>query len=124
MKKFETINVIPFIDIMLVLLVIVLTTATFINTGLMQVSLPKAEQAKTSTKQQESIITITKEGEYFLNKKKLDKTGLKAFIQALSAKTSVIIRSDKKTDFEHVVFVMDLLKAQGHQKLFIQTTND
>ena len=41
-KPFESINVIPFVDIMLVLLTMVLTTATFISTGRIPVSLPQA----------------------------------------------------------------------------------
>jgi len=42
-KKFDSINVIPFIDIMLVLLVMVLTTATFIKQGVIPVALPEAK---------------------------------------------------------------------------------
>ena len=42
-KKFDSINVIPFIDIMLVLLVMVLTTATFIKQGVIPVNLPEAK---------------------------------------------------------------------------------
>ncbi len=46
MKRIDTINVIPFIDIMLVLLVMVLTTATFIRTGLIPVDLPDDSPSK------------------------------------------------------------------------------
>ena len=42
MKKFDEINIIPFIDIMLVLLAIVLITASFISQGKIQVNVPKA----------------------------------------------------------------------------------
>lgn len=45
-KRFDEINVIPFIDIMLVLLVMVLTTATFVNQGIIPVELPEAKAAK------------------------------------------------------------------------------
>lgn len=44
MKRFDQINMIPFIDIMLVLLAIVLTTATFVSQGLIEVNLPNAQQ--------------------------------------------------------------------------------
>ena len=52
-KKFDSINVVPFIDIMLVLLVIVLTTASFVAKGLIPVDLSKAQNAnnyKTKTR--------------------------------------------------------------------------
>ena len=47
MKRFDQINMIPFIDVMLVLLAIVLTTATFVSKGLIDVDIPSAEQATT-----------------------------------------------------------------------------
>lgn len=49
-KKFDQINVIPFIDIMLVLLVMVLTTATFIKQGVIPVDLPEASSAEKKRK--------------------------------------------------------------------------
>ena len=49
-KKFDEINVIPFIDIMLVLLVMVLTTATFIKQGVIPVNLPEAKQQRNRIK--------------------------------------------------------------------------
>jgi len=45
-KRFDEINVIPFIDIMLVLLVMVLTTATFIKQGVITVEFPEAASSK------------------------------------------------------------------------------
>jgi len=44
MKKFDSINVIPFIDIMLVLLAIVLTTATFVANGQLDIALPSSSR--------------------------------------------------------------------------------
>jgi biopolymer transport protein ExbD len=69
-KEFDYINVIPFVDIMLVLLTIVLTTSTFIATGVIPVELPKA------SKNQEEIlktqtIEIDREGRIYLNSQPL-----------------------------------------------------
>ena len=50
-KEFDYINVIPFIDIMLVLLTIVLTTSTFIARGAIQIELPKASKNQVDTNQ-------------------------------------------------------------------------
>ena len=55
MKRFDQINVIPFIDIMLVLLAIVLTTATFISQGLIEVNLPAADNAVAMKEQHKSL---------------------------------------------------------------------
>lgn len=46
MKRFDTINVIPFIDIMLVLLAIVLTTASFIATGKLDIAVPQSSSTE------------------------------------------------------------------------------
>jgi len=70
MKKFDTINVIPFIDIMLVLLTIVLTTASFIDQGKIEVEVPQS-QSKSLIQAQDltTLITITQSGEFFYQNK-------------------------------------------------------
>ena len=67
MKKFDEINIIPFIDIMLVLLAIVLITASFISQGKIQVNVPKAS-ASVAFKSSElaKLLTVTANGELFL----------------------------------------------------------
>ena len=63
LKKFDSINVVPMIDIMLVLLVIVLTTATFIAKGVIPLRLPKAESATSLQKSKTIDISISQNGE-------------------------------------------------------------
>ena len=66
-KSFDSINVVPFIDIMLVLLTIVLATATFIQTGAIPVSLPETSY---SVQQVEGVvITISKDSKMYINNK-------------------------------------------------------
>ncbi|MFG1375241.1 biopolymer transporter ExbD, partial [Xanthobacter oligotrophicus] len=60
-KPFETMNVIPFVDIMLVLLTMVLTTASFIAVGRIPVSLPQAAPMKVE-QQKDAMIEITADG--------------------------------------------------------------
>ena len=67
-KKFDTINVVPFIDIMLVLLVIVLITATFVAKGIIPVDLPKSESAAKQDNQKNLTITIKANGEILFDK--------------------------------------------------------
>jgi len=69
MKRFDQINMIPFIDIMLVLLAIVLTTATFISQGVIDIDLPVAESAKTLQQAKEKTleIAINAENQVFLD---------------------------------------------------------
>ncbi len=67
-KPFESMNVIPFVDIMLVLLTIVLTTSSFITTGRIPVNLPQASKSAPET-QKTQIIELGPDGEIFYNGK-------------------------------------------------------
>ncbi|OYV24794.1 MAG: energy transducer TonB, partial [Halothiobacillus sp. 20-54-6] len=62
MRRFDQINVIPFIDIMLVLLAIVLTTATFIAQGEISVNLPEAKSAQPVSIEPVLMITVNATG--------------------------------------------------------------
>ena len=69
-KRFDEINVIPFIDIMLVLLVMVLTTATFIKQGVIPVDLPEAKAAEKQDEKKEVTVYVNDKGELFFDKDK------------------------------------------------------
>ena len=120
-KRFDEINVIPFIDIMLVLLVMVLTTATFIKQGVIPVELPSA---KTSTKEnlkKETTIYVNAKGEIYLEKEKVNLKLLEKKLSALSKKQMVVLRSDKQSKFQDFVSVMDIIKRLKHEQLYIVT---
>ncbi|MBN2815393.1 MAG: TonB system transport protein ExbD [Campylobacterales bacterium] len=120
-KRFDSINVIPFIDIMLVLLVMVLTTATFIKQGVIPVNLPEAKSTDKKEKKKEVTIYVNAQGETFFEKEKVDLTTLEAKLQEVSKEQTVILRSDKASKFQDFVSVMDILKKLGHEQLYIVT---
>jgi biopolymer transport protein ExbD len=122
LRKFDAINVVPFIDIMLVLLTIVLTTATFIAQGKIKVSLPEAKSTQSQSEKKELIITIKADGTIHADDKATDLDGLGATLDSLKKEDLVIIKSDKKASFEHFVAVIDLLKSKKHDNLAIATT--
>ncbi|WP_041354060.1 ExbD/TolR family protein [Nitratiruptor sp. SB155-2] len=119
-KRFDQINVIPFIDIMLVLLVIVLTTATFIAKGVIPLDLPKAGSAK-ELPVKKIDISITKDGSIFLGKEKVDKDTLVQKLKTYNTKSSILIRSDKNAKFERFIEVLDLLKSNGYNNIAVET---
>ena len=65
LKKYDSINVIPFIDVLLVLLTIVLMTSTFISKGIIPISLPTASNADNIKVNKEIIIIIKEDGKLF-----------------------------------------------------------
>ncbi|HMK88693.1 MAG TPA: biopolymer transporter ExbD [Methylocystis sp.] len=118
-RPFETINVIPFVDIMLVLLAIVLTTASFIATGRIPVSLPQA--STTAEKQKDRIIELSAEGEVYLDGKSVSKDLLEERLRELPSETPILIRADRATRFQSFVDVADILKKLKILKVSIQT---
>jgi biopolymer transport protein ExbD len=120
-KRFEEINVIPFIDIMLVLLVMVLTTATFIKQGLIPVELPEAASAQKEELQKEINVYVKANGDMFVEKEQVDAKELEAKLSQISKEQTVVLRSDKEATFQDFVTVMDILKRLEHQQLYIVT---
>ena len=120
-KRFDQINVIPFIDIMLVLLVMVLTTATFIKQGIIPVDLPEAKASQKEELQKEITVYVNAKGEMFYEKERVTLTQLQAKLAAISKKQTVVLRSDKESKFQDFVSVMDILKKLGHEQLYIVT---
>jgi biopolymer transport protein ExbD len=121
MKRFDQINVIPFIDIMLVLLVMVLTTATFIKQGIIPVDLPEAEKADKKQDKLEVTIYITREGKVFVDKEEVGKEELQTRLETVGKEQTVVLRSDKEATFQDFVSVMDVLKKLQHEQLYIVT---
>jgi len=120
-KKFDQINVIPLIDILLVLLVMVITTATFIKQGILPIELPEAKASDKKEDQKEFDIYITKEGKYHLDKKEISISALEEKLKSISPEQTVVLRSDKDASFQHFVNVMDMLKRLEHKQLYIVT---
>ena len=123
MKRFDQINVIPFIDIMLVLLAIVLTTATFISQGQIEVNLPIAESATPIENTQEKVleITINADNHLYLDGKTLDVEALSIALKNTRKETPIVFRVDKQVVFKRFVQVIDLLKANQLEKFSIVT---
>ena len=120
MKKrrlMNQINVVPYIDVMLVLLVIFMVTAPMTNPGV--VDLPKVGQ---SLKQQVApiVISIKKDASTEIKGKKYKKDALLAYVKKSLDKNpeqSVVIAADKKVQYQEVISVMDLLKQNAINKV-------
>jgi biopolymer transport protein ExbD len=121
MKRFEQINVIPFIDIMLVLLAIVLTTATFIVQGVIDVELPDARSRESLPQEPHREITIDAEHRLYYGEEMLNLATLGERLKALSPETPILLRVDQAVPFEHFVAVIDLLKTNRLEHLSIVT---
>ncbi|SHO80531.1 Biopolymer transport protein ExbD/TolR [hydrothermal vent metagenome] len=120
-KKFDSMNVVPFIDIMLVLLVIVLTTATFIARGVIPIDLSDAKSSNKIKQELPLEITIKSNGDIFFNKEQIDRDDIIKKLEKVKLKTSITISCDKNSKFENFVYIIDILKDKGYKNLGIVT---
>lgn len=118
-QDIDQINVIPLVDVMLVLLVIVLTTATFISTGQIPVNLAKAKTVS-DRKDVPIIITLTSEGSLFVNDKPIPDGGLPSTLIAESRESAVVVRADKVTLLEKFVALVDEIRGLGFQQVSLE----
>jgi len=120
-ERFDKMNVVPFIDIVLVLLVIVLATATFVTHESIKVDLPSASSKKSEEKKSVHI-TIDKEGKYFYNKEALTLDLIKEKLMKLDPKEDIVsLHMDKESAFQYFVSIIDILKTKGFENISIIT---
>jgi biopolymer transport protein ExbD len=113
-KLIAEINITPFTDVVLVLLIIFMIATPFIYQSSMKVQLPQASKSKEVSR--DIIININARGEVFLEDKKLDLETLKYRLRAIvrsKPDTSVIINGDKNVKYDSVIQVMDVLTRSG-----------
>ncbi|MBX2884574.1 MAG: biopolymer transporter ExbD [Granulosicoccus sp.] len=121
MKKFDSINVIPFIDIMLVLLAIVLTTATFISNGKLDIALPRANSDSTSVNRQTVEIAIDRQERFYIDGTATSIDALRSQLGGLAKDTPIVLKIDETVEFRQFVSVVDLLKSLSLDKVSIIT---
>ena len=117
---FDTINIIPLVDVMLVLLTIVLTTTTFVAVGAIPVELPKAQNSSAETVKA-IIIEIDKQGSIYLDKTPINILHLKESLAQFERSQHILIRADRDIGLQIFVNVMDILKGLGFSKISLQT---
>lgn len=121
--ELNQINVIPLVDVMLVLLVIVLTTATFISTGQIPVDLAQAN-ATSAAPSEPITITITSSGEIFLDGAQLPQEAILSELQRFSPETLVLVRADRVIQLERFVDVVDDVRGAGLTKISLAVAQE
>ncbi len=122
-KRGDGLNVVPFIDIMLVLLAIVLSVSTFIAQGKIKVSLPNAKNAEKSQPNDQKVVVISvdEHDNIFVDDKPTNLEALSAVVKQTDPKTLIDLKSDKSSRFETFISIMDILKEHNHENFSIST---
>ena len=120
-ERFDKMNVVPFIDIVLVLLVIILATATFVTNQSIKVDLPTSSSKKNEDKKNIQI-AVDKEGKYFYDKDEFTLEAIKNKLMKLDPKKDIIaLKMDKSSAFRYFIDIIDILKTKGFENISIVT---
>ncbi|UCB56206.1 MAG: protein TolR [Thiotrichales bacterium] len=128
-KPVSEINVVPYIDVMLVLLIIFMITAPLLQQGV-EIDLPQASANPLPPEQREPlVVSVSKEGDFYLNigenlEKPIDEDLLANRVAAViknHPQTPVLVRGDKAVDYGRVTEAMVLLQAAGVEKVGLMT---
>ena len=117
------INVTPFVDVMLVLLIIFMITAPLLTTGI-KVNLPQSNANSISEKKEPVTISLNSKGEIFLQKKKMNKKTLIRKLSLLKKQDEslkIYIRGDKTLDYGKVMALMGDINKAGFKKIALVT---
>jgi len=109
------INVVPFVDIVLVLLIVFMLTSSMIARASISVELPRAATAGTSVPSSLNIV-VDAEHQLFLNGKPTDHEALAAHVARASWKQEglqAVIAADQRVDYGDVIRVIDIVRANG-----------
>ncbi len=130
-KPMAEINVVPYIDVMLVLLIIFMITAPMLTQGV-NVDLPQAQANQLEATEENSeplVVSVDAEGNYYVSigdkqDEPIDVGALRAKVEAVlrrNIKTPVMVRGDNAVDFGKVVQLMTLLQQAGAPSVGIVT---
>ncbi|MCG8626468.1 MAG: protein TolR [Proteobacteria bacterium] len=128
-RVMHEINVTPFVDVMLVLLIVFMVTAPLLAVGI-PVDLPDTRASDTLAEERPPlVITVQEDGVISVQKTAIDRTLLAARLQAISAENAdieVYVRGDRGVPYGEVISVMDLIKQAGlnRVKLVTKLAND
>ena len=122
-KSISEINVTPFVDVMLVLLIIFMVTAPLLTAGI-KVNLPESSSILKNEKNDPVTVTINSKGEIFLQKKKFSADGLIKKLKALKSQNKdlkIYIKGDKKLNYGKVMDLMSFINKSGFKKVALVT---
>ncbi len=123
-RKSPRVDVIPLIDVLMVLILFFLTSMQFQEVRALNVKLPKIDTAWANKITNQLIVSISKQGEYYLNgnKDSLEEIGevMKASASLLK-KPSVLVVADENVPLKHVTKVVDLCRSSGLDDFRLQS---
>jgi biopolymer transport protein TolR len=126
-RPMSEINVTPFVDVMLVLLIIFMVTAPLLTVGV-PVELPKTKAQTLSKPEEPLVVSIDNQGRIFLQETQVELDALAPRLEAITAnkpETTIYVRGDKSIAYGRIMEVMGTVNAAGFTKVaLIAESND
>lgn len=118
-RPLSEINVTPFVDVMLVLLIVFMVTAPLLSVGV-PVDLPKTQAASLNENQEPLVVSIDSKGAIFVQKKEIALEQLVPLLQSVTGAkpdTRIFVRGDQSLQYGLVMQVMGHIAAAGYKKV-------
>ena len=122
-RTISEINVTPFVDVMLVLLIIFMVTAPLLTSGI-KINLPESTAVLKNEKKDPVTVSINSKGEIFIQKKKFSKDQLinkLSLLKKNNQNLKIYIKGDKRLDYGKVMDLMNLINKSGFKKVALVT---
>ncbi len=117
-KSISQINVTPFVDVMLVLLIVFMITAPLLTVGV-TVDLPKTKAAQLNQKGDPLVLSIKENGDLYIQERQIDNNKLIARLKALynnNMNIRIFIKGDKNANYGEIIDIIARVKAAGFKK--------
>ena len=122
-EPLSEINVTPFVDVMLVLLIIFMVTAPLLTSGI-KINLPESSSILKNEKKEPVTVSLNSKGHIYLNKKKFTKQQLINKLKALekvNKNLKIYVKADKSINYGKVMELMTMINKSGFSKVALVT---
>ena len=124
-KSFSQINVTPFVDVMLVLLIVFMVTAPLLTVGI-KVDLPKVKATALTDIKDPIEITVKLDGEVYIGESKVEVENLIPRLNAITEQNTearIYIRGDRVVAYGRIMEIMSIINSAGYIKVALITQN-
>ncbi|MEI8394171.1 MAG: ExbD/TolR family protein [Rhodospirillaceae bacterium] len=118
-RPMSEINVTPFVDVMLVLLIVFMVTAPLLTVGI-PVDLPKANAPPIATEEKPLFVTVKPDGSLYLQESRIELAALLPKLKAITganAEARIMVRGDRSNTYGRMVEVLGTISAAGYKKI-------
>jgi len=122
-KSISEINVTPFVDVMLVLLIIFMVTAPLLTAGI-KINLPESSSVLKNEKNDPVTVSMNSKGEIYIQKKKISPNDLIKKLVALRGQNKdlkIYIKGDKNLNYGKIMDLMSFINKSGFKKVALVT---